>query len=297
MSARGSSDATAPFASSHIRLSLSNRPENVTLVRQLLAGFAEAAGIDGVHLNDLTTAVTEACNNVVLHAYRGDEGLLELDARTAHASVAVAVRDRGIGISNDGVSDDDGMGLSVIKALAEQTDIVDGDDGGTEVRMLFFAADSPAAPAAALARREFELPEILPEALATTIELALAPVSLAGPVLSRLLGAIGARAHFRTDRIADARLVADALAARAGELTAGAYLVVGANAEPHRIELRAAPLIAGGASRLLDDERDGARVLRNLTDWQRVQATGDGGEGEGEGEGEEMLVLGMLDPR
>ncbi len=38
------------------------------LVRQMLAGVAEAVELDANDLNDISTAVTEACNNVVLHA-------------------------------------------------------------------------------------------------------------------------------------------------------------------------------------------------------------------------------------
>jgi len=62
--------------SPNIRLSLSNRPENVALVRQMLAGVAEAVGLDGNDLNDISTAATEACNNVVLHAYEGGKDRL-----------------------------------------------------------------------------------------------------------------------------------------------------------------------------------------------------------------------------
>ena len=63
----------------NVRLSLSNRAENVLLVRQALSGLAEAVGLDPIALNDVSTAVTEACNNVVLHAYGGGEGPLEVE--------------------------------------------------------------------------------------------------------------------------------------------------------------------------------------------------------------------------
>jgi serine/threonine-protein kinase RsbW len=58
----------------NVRLSLSNRPENVLVVRQALTGVAGSLGLDAIETNDLNTAVTEACNNVVLHAYEGDPG-------------------------------------------------------------------------------------------------------------------------------------------------------------------------------------------------------------------------------
>ena len=52
-----------------MRLVLSNRPENVALVRQALGGVAASVGIHEALLADIKTAVSEACNNVVLHAY------------------------------------------------------------------------------------------------------------------------------------------------------------------------------------------------------------------------------------
>ncbi len=53
----------------NVRLNLAATAENVVLVREMLAGVADGVGLDPTHLHDIQTAVTEACNNVVLHAY------------------------------------------------------------------------------------------------------------------------------------------------------------------------------------------------------------------------------------
>ncbi|HEX9481911.1 MAG TPA: ATP-binding protein, partial [Solirubrobacteraceae bacterium] len=82
----------------NVRLKLSNRAENVLLVRQALSGLAEAVGLDPIALNDVSTAVTEACNNVVLHAYNGGEGALEVDLSTTSTGLDATVRDHGSGI-------------------------------------------------------------------------------------------------------------------------------------------------------------------------------------------------------
>ena len=59
-----------------VRLELDSRPETLTLVRGVLAGVAELIGLDPELLDDLKTAVSEACNNVVMHAYEGETGPL-----------------------------------------------------------------------------------------------------------------------------------------------------------------------------------------------------------------------------
>ena len=56
---------------STVRLRLESRPQTLTIVRGMLGGVAELLSIDPELLDDLKTSVSEACNNVVLHAYGG----------------------------------------------------------------------------------------------------------------------------------------------------------------------------------------------------------------------------------
>jgi len=54
------------------RIVLPSRPENVAVIRQALAGAIEVLGLSESRLLDINTAVSEACNNVVVHAYEPD---------------------------------------------------------------------------------------------------------------------------------------------------------------------------------------------------------------------------------
>ena len=66
---------------SGLQMSLPARAENVAVVRHALAGLAERIGMDEASQADLKTVVTEACMNVVVHAYpEGEDGLLEVEA-------------------------------------------------------------------------------------------------------------------------------------------------------------------------------------------------------------------------
>jgi serine/threonine-protein kinase RsbW len=278
--------------SPNIRLSLSIRPENVALVRQMLAGVAEAVGLDGNDLNDISTAATEACNNVVLHAYEGGEGPLEIDVYAGTEAIEVVVRDRGSGIRPQirGPEEASGIGLSVIQALARRAEFRDMADAGTEVIMEF---DTP--PARVLAcppEHGFEMPGIVDVELGGAIEISIAPTALARTILPRLLSVLAARAHFTTDRIADVQLVADALAAHVPGAVTGSHLSVGVRVEPHDLDLRLAPLRAGCAHELIADSAFGglAPVIERLTNDQRV-ATFDGSSQA------EMLALRLTDRR
>jgi serine/threonine-protein kinase RsbW len=253
----------------NIRLSLSNRPENVALVRQMLAGVAEAVGLDGNDLNDISTAATEACNNVVLHAYAGAEGPLEIDVHASSGVVEVVVRDRGGGIHpqlrSSQASTGIGLGLSVIQALATRAEFRDAEDEGTEVRMAFTTPQ--AAMLASFPEDGFEMPAVVNGELDGAMQISLAPSTLARTVLPRLLSMLAARANFTTDRIADLQLVADALAAHVPEAVTGSHLNVRVRVQPRDLELRVAPLRAGRASELIVDSAlaDLAPVIEQLT--------------------------------
>jgi len=125
----------------NVRLSLTATAENVVLVREMLAGVADSIGLDVSHLNDIQTAVTEACNNVVLHAYAGEQGPFEVEVLLHQRRLAVRVLDRGIGINTPPatVGESDGIGLHVIRTLARTIDLGQSADGGTLVCMEFEA--------------------------------------------------------------------------------------------------------------------------------------------------------------
>jgi anti-sigma regulatory factor (Ser/Thr protein kinase) len=89
---------------------------------------------------NLRLAVTEACANVVLHAYPTPQaGEFEVEARAVPGvSVEVVVRDYGGGINRESPSPGAGLGLSLIGTLTSRHEIRPAArTGGTEVVMTF----------------------------------------------------------------------------------------------------------------------------------------------------------------
>jgi serine/threonine-protein kinase RsbW len=265
--------------SPNVRLSLSNRAENVLLVRQALTGLAEAVGLDPIALNDISTAVTEACNNVVLHAYGGDEGPFEVELSTAVDGLDATVRDHGSGIlPGVAVAEEvsGGIGLPVIQALSDTVEFRDVPGGGTEVRMHFEAActeplqESEDEEGAALEAIDHGSP-------GDVMSMSVGPTSVARGVVPRVLSTLAARAYFSTDRISDTQLLADALVAHAdGSTTSSGHLSVGVSVAPRHLEIRIGPLQAGRANALFGEAAmDGlGPVLERLTDGHEVSASG-----------------------
>jgi serine/threonine-protein kinase RsbW len=299
----------------NVRLQLRNQPENVSLIRTTLAGVAEAIDLPPEALDDVKTAVTEAANNVVLHAYQGDQGSLEVDIHIAPSALTVAVRDEGIGISGHAPAPEhpalepggllaggelDGrslkLGLPVITALASRVEFRVRAGGGTEVRMEFATPPttplddgsppdrsprldgSPSDGADELPPIELfsaAQPNAQPELIAAAT-IAITPEPLARTVLPRLLCALAARANFSTDRLSDAQLLADAIAAQAFHSIIGDHLQVGIAVEPRQVELRVGPLPATPTEQATIDGVLGelAPMIQQLTDGHRLAPAG-----------------------
>ncbi len=265
----------------NVVLSLSNKAENVLLVRQTLSGLAETIDLDPIELNDLSTAVSEACNNVVLHAYEGREGPLEVEIFASSPVVEVVVRDRGTGIRPREVDPDEevagGIGLPVIRALTRDVEFRSLDGGGTEVRMRFDTAH--ASPLQLTAGEADAEPLSVPGAAfgsSDALTFTVGPTALARAVLPRILCALAARAYFSTDRISDTQLLSDALVAQAEGSFSASRVNVEVELKPRDLQLRIGPLLAGHAESVLQAASvDGlGSVLERLSDSHEVSPDG-----------------------
>jgi serine/threonine-protein kinase RsbW len=223
-----------------VRLEVENRPENVALVRAALAGFAEASDFDEELATDLKTAVSEACNNVVIHAYEGDRGPMRVLMRSGSDSVDVIVTDFGTGIRRlSGATDHMGLGLALISALADQAEFTSPSDGGTEVRMRFRRTEQEVEGDVA---RVGEWPEQA-ELLEGDVVLWCAPAGLVRHLLGRVGRALAASSHFTISGASDLYAVNDAVAEYA-EAAADGEVMLAFSSSSHRLTLDAGPFMA-----------------------------------------------------
>ena len=113
-------------------------PDSIAVIRQTVSGICEALGADARTVGDIKLAATEACTNVVLHAYaNGDAGTIEVDAYAAEDELRLLVRDHGAGMTPAPMAEGLGLGLPLIAALTSTLTILEPENGGTEVSMTF----------------------------------------------------------------------------------------------------------------------------------------------------------------
>ena len=130
-----------------VRLTLPARPENVAVVRHVLGAFAESLGLPDELIEDLRLAVTEACTNVVRHAYPdGVPGAVEISIEPREERVRIVVADTGCGIGTSSDTSGPGLGLPLIAAIADTINLQSAPGGGSRVAMTFLRR-APGEPA------------------------------------------------------------------------------------------------------------------------------------------------------
>jgi anti-sigma regulatory factor (Ser/Thr protein kinase) len=119
------------------------RPEYLLLARLALTGVARLVPVDEEALADLRLAVTEAAANACRHAYDEEEGEVTVKLALGEDDVLeVVVEDDGPGFDDTVVEEwdaaalgEDGMGLAIIRAVADEVEIGPRANGaGTRLR-------------------------------------------------------------------------------------------------------------------------------------------------------------------
>jgi len=148
-SLRGEPDYTQATPSP-VRLSLPAHARNVAVVRRALEAIADELALPRRLLEDMRLAVTEACTNVVRHAYADGEadraGALRVALLPREGGMHVVVEDRGRGLEPSPDLRGPGLGMPLITALTSELQVSHGaDDRGSRVAMTFSAAPIEAA--------------------------------------------------------------------------------------------------------------------------------------------------------
>jgi len=260
-----------------LNLRVAALPENLAVVRQAVAGFAEGVGFEESAIADLKTIVTEACMNAVVHAYpEGEPGPIEVTADARSDDLEVAVRDRGTGFQPrpvDPGEDSLRIGLPLIAALSDGFEIAGGPEGGTEVKMRL---GYERATNGAGAKENIAAPETVGTVMT------IPPGDVARPVLSRVIGALATRVDFSIDRLSDTVLISDAVSTHDPSDFVGGKAKITILDGDGTLDVRIGPLVPGASERILEGlDLPGGTSLRKLASEVEVtrEAT-DGGEAE-----------------
>jgi serine/threonine-protein kinase RsbW len=231
----------------------------------MASAAGDALAFDPELLADVNTAVTEACNNVILHAYADQPGPMCVELGVGLAGVEVRVRDHGCGIRH-AVPDHEGLkvGLALMSALADRAEFINAPDGGTDVRLSFrspiLGSRTPWPGVLEDGDRSAGRAQ-LQAGLTGDVVLTVSPVTLLGPVLGRIGRALAPSAGFSLQGCADVCVLSDVLGAHAERAAETTSISAALDARDQRLEFELTPLRAGTSTR-----PQGADTLAQLTE-------------------------------
>jgi serine/threonine-protein kinase RsbW len=115
--------------------------DQVPIARRAVAEYCERHGLPLPLIDDLKLVTTEACTNVVLHAYDKDwpaERTFEVHVFLEPGVLVLSVNDQGRGIGAPSSNRGLGLGLRLALQLAGGVQTREGSDGlGTRLTMRF----------------------------------------------------------------------------------------------------------------------------------------------------------------
>ena len=132
-----------------VRLTIPAKAEYITLGRLALTAIARVRPLSEETLSDLKLALTEACTNSVRHAYREDRaGTVEILYQIEPDRLVVEVADDGQGFEpadlggrGNGDLSEGGLGIAIIRAVADEVEIDERESGGSRLRFVKFLGE------------------------------------------------------------------------------------------------------------------------------------------------------------
>ncbi|MBU1106515.1 MAG: ATP-binding protein [Candidatus Riflebacteria bacterium] len=134
-----------PPDATHMKMHVQGSPETLALIRRVIAACVQHLDLSAALLNDIKLATTEACTNVIKHAYKFDDSMsFDLKITTSEEVFVVEVfyNDPGfipanIPVPNLNEIKEGGLGVFIIKNIMDHVDyITDGESGRVRLQMV-----------------------------------------------------------------------------------------------------------------------------------------------------------------
>ncbi|MFA0753047.1 MAG: hypothetical protein IMHGJWDQ_000815 [Candidatus Fervidibacter sp.] len=117
-----------------MELQLACEPELIAVARLACATFASQLGFSLDEVEDIKLAVSEACTNVIQHAYEDRAGqTFTVCCFTEQNALVIEVRDKGRGIRQGTIFR---FGMQIIRAVMDSVEFLSEEGKGTTVRMV-----------------------------------------------------------------------------------------------------------------------------------------------------------------
>ncbi|MFD2670980.1 anti-sigma B factor RsbW [Marinicrinis sediminis] len=138
---------TSGYEEREVTLTFPSEAEYIDLVRLTLYGLATQMGFPYEEIEDMKVAVSEACNNAVLHGYRDQVGTVRIRFQKLENGLQIRIKDEGMNVESDVFAKDrkslhdqsideisaGGLGIFMMQALMDEVRV--SQENGTEVTL------------------------------------------------------------------------------------------------------------------------------------------------------------------
>ncbi|NLD11837.1 MAG: histidine kinase [Clostridiales bacterium] len=127
----------------NLKFIIPGKPEYLTMVRLAISSIATTAGFDLEAVEDMKTAVCEACKNVSCHGFDGFSDKYEVDCNVEEGRIEIIVKDacdshtlQKLTKPCQNCPKEGDLGIFVIESLMNDVEFGRGDDGRKSIRMV-----------------------------------------------------------------------------------------------------------------------------------------------------------------
>jgi len=125
-------------------LTVRSRPRDLAAIRRWLERVGKAHGLSSGDIADLKVAASEACTNIIRHAYRGDPSQrIVLRATPSRDGMEITIRDFAppfdpiaLRPPDPGEPREGGYGIFLIRQLTDTVEFSRPEGGGNQLRMV-----------------------------------------------------------------------------------------------------------------------------------------------------------------
>lgn len=134
-----------PANSTQMKMHVQGSSETLSLIRRVLAACVQHLNLSAALLNDIKLATTEACTNVIKHAYKFDDSMsFDLEIKTSEEILVVEVFyedpefvPENIPIPNLKEIKEGGLGVFIIRNIMDHVDYqTEGSSGRVRLQMV-----------------------------------------------------------------------------------------------------------------------------------------------------------------
>lgn len=130
----------------YCKLTVNSATKIESFARSTVAAFCSMLNPTLEEVNDIKTAVSEAINNCVVHAYNGVDGRIDIEVVLHDHNVQISVQDYGCGFDNITEAmqpfytskpheERSGMGFTLMQAFMSEVEVLSALGQGTTVIM------------------------------------------------------------------------------------------------------------------------------------------------------------------